>query len=102
MIYILATGDLMPANVLGFQNTRSHSAITEEITEDLTIIPEAHFFLDSRSYNSKETRVNGYHISKASREGKDILLITPSETMIDKRIRNQAVILNIKRVPEGH
>ena len=97
MLYILATGEAL-TRIIGHENDNKPAVLPDTLKNSAsTIIPDAYFYFDCRRHSSKEVRINGYTLFEAVNSGCDIILTTPDANMIDKRVRNKAIILTLKQ-----
>lgn len=96
MLYILATGTMYTD--IHDRNTILNCSLKPSLpsfNSKCTIIPDAYFYADARLYASKANRTFSYEVSKAVSEGKDVILIVPEVSMIDKRLRVQAIVFRL-------
>ncbi len=92
MILILATGSI--TDILHQTHEEREKWIVDGCPmSTCTVIPDAHFYLDSRNSTSRLNRSATKSILEAKN---DVILIVPDEGMIDKRVRNKATVLKIK------
>ncbi len=92
MILILATGSI--TDTLHQTHEEREKWITDGCPmSTCTVIPDAYFYLDSRNSMSRLNRSATQSILEAKN---DVILIVPDEGMIDKRVRNKAIVLKIK------
>lgn len=63
---------------------------------ETTIIPDAYLAMDSRQTQSKMNMLVTYYLYKQLRdENINLILLTPEAKLIDRRIRNKAVIISL-------
>lgn len=94
MLYIVATGGNTDPDLFNLEESQTKEPF--EFNSGCTIIHNAHFYADSRSYRSRTNQEFAYGVTKAVVEGKDIVLVAPNAEMIEKRLRKQAIILQLR------
>jgi hypothetical protein len=62
-----------------------------------TIVPDAFMAADSRGTTSCRNNAFVAKVDEALGEGKDIILITPSTSLLDKRLRESAIVIALPR-----
>jgi hypothetical protein len=67
----------------------------EHLSAELNVFPEAIYFADSRQAMSRKNKIFAWKVYDAIKNGKDVILVAPWETAIDKRIRDMATIIKV-------
>ena len=101
MLYIIETNNITSES---WPHNKDHSLdaslcpIPESFNSGCSIINDAHFYCDARQFMTKENKLFCYKVREAISRGLNIILITSSASLIDKRLRSKAVILTVPSV----